>query len=603
MINSSRKTFFVIIAAFLLSFPLFVKVSYAAEFPEDAIAYWQMNEENADVYTVYDSTVNSYHGTRYGAAQTSDGECDYALSFDGDNDYVSTPLNIDQGGSTPYTFEAWVYPTSISSGKHQVISTDNGGDDWSILRKGATWWVFTGATEWNTLKSVDVGKWQHVVAVFDPGSGVKFYKNVYETDTISTIDYDSADNNVCIGVNPGDWTEYFDGVIDEVVIYDYALTAEEVAERYWKTWQDIVDDTRITSVDAWSRFSSLGLDSSGNVHIAWHDSRDGDYEIYYTKLYSNGNDAVDDTRITSAGGNSLEPSLGVDSSGNIHISWEDDRDGNAEIYYTKLYSNGTTAVDDTRITSDDAISSNPSLGVDSSGNVHIAWHDTRDGNYEIYYSKLYSDGTTLVDDTRLTSDSATSRLPSLGLDSSGNIHIAWEDDRDGNWEIYYTKLYSDGSDAVDDTRITSYIRGSIVPNLGLDSSGNVHIAWVDYRDINWEIYYTKLDNNGITTVDDTRITSDSAGSWSPSLGVDSSGNVHIAWWERLDENNSEIYYTMLDNNGNTEVDDSRITFDGAHSLFPSLGLDNSDDVHISWHDTRDVKTEIYYIKGEIVPCE
>ncbi len=148
-----------------------------------------------------------------------------------------------------------------------------------------------------------------------------------------------------------------------------------------ETWWDVVDDTRLTSDDANSSSLSLGVDGSGKVHIAWYDYRDDSWEIYYTKLYSDGTTAVDDTKITSDSAPSAWPSLGLDGSGNVHIAWEDYRNGDPEIYYTKLDNNGNTVVDDTRLTPDDSAESvSPSLGLDDSGNVHISWRDRRDFN-------------------------------------------------------------------------------------------------------------------------------------------------------------------------------------------------------------------------------
>ena len=68
---------------------------------------------------------------------------------------------------------------------------------------------------------------------------------------------------------------------------------------------------------------------------------------------------------------------------------------------------------DIRLTDALGESSESSIAVDSAGNIHIAWHDDRDGNYEIYYTKLDNAGNTLVDDTRLTDATAYSKNPSM----------------------------------------------------------------------------------------------------------------------------------------------------------------------------------------------
>lgn len=150
-----------------------------------------------------------------------------ALQFDGVDDYVSTPLNIDQSIYYPgLTLEAWVYPTSISAGRHHVISSNDGGYDWSILREGGKWFVYTGEESRNTGFNVDRFQWQHVAAVFFPGTGIIFYKNS-QLNAIPYIDYDPNDNNVAIGRKPG-YGEYFTGQIDEVRVWNVARTLPEI---------------------------------------------------------------------------------------------------------------------------------------------------------------------------------------------------------------------------------------------------------------------------------------------------------------------------------------------------------------------------------------
>jgi hypothetical protein len=191
----------------------------------EPIAWWHFDERRGTI--AYDS-IGSNHGTVQGAAWTS-GKVAGALSFDGVDDVVTTPVNIEQAGrSEGVTLCAWVYPESIEWGRHQVISTDDGGYDWSLLCEGETWQVFIGNESANTELAVNPGQWQFVAAVFEPNSGVWFYKNDQKV-FIPSIDYDTSDNNIAIGNNPGPWDECFPGKIDEVRVYDRALSADQIA--------------------------------------------------------------------------------------------------------------------------------------------------------------------------------------------------------------------------------------------------------------------------------------------------------------------------------------------------------------------------------------
>ncbi len=193
-------------------------------------SYWKFDEGRET--TAHDS-IGSNDGEISGAAWET-GVSGTSLSFDGRDDYVQTTRNIDQGGSTDITMVAWVYPTSTSPGRHQVISSDDGGFDWSILRKGRKWHAFTGNGSWNSGFTVDVNKWQHIAAVFKPGEDVIFYKNAVNRLRGSAPAADTNDNNIAIGNNPGHWDEYFKGKIDEVAIYNNVLSAEQIQQLYQK---------------------------------------------------------------------------------------------------------------------------------------------------------------------------------------------------------------------------------------------------------------------------------------------------------------------------------------------------------------------------------
>ena len=187
------------------------------------------------------------------------GQVGLSPEFRSGNDAILTSMDIDQSSSSPgVTMMAWVLPTSASPGRHQVISSDDGAYDWSLLRKGATWHVYTGAGSRSTGAEVQVGYWQHVAAVFDPThSQTRFYLNgVLVTDTLD-IDYAGLDHDIALGFNPGSNDQFFDGRIDEVQVYQRPLATSEIETifRYQGQWveerqthQLTVDDDAPTSI-------------------------------------------------------------------------------------------------------------------------------------------------------------------------------------------------------------------------------------------------------------------------------------------------------------------------------------------------------------------
>jgi hypothetical protein len=75
--------------------------------------------------------------------------------------------------------------------------------------------------------------------------------------------------------------------------------------------------------------------------------------------------------------------------------------------------------------------------------VHTVWYDYRDGNFEIYYKRSTDGGESWQADTRLTSDTAVSCNPTISV-SGMVVHVVWNDLRDGYSEIYYKHSTDEG---------------------------------------------------------------------------------------------------------------------------------------------------------------
>jgi YD repeat-containing protein len=187
----------------------------------------------------------------------------YSLEFDGSNDYVGTPVVIDQShNSVGVTFEFWAFPHT-TSGTHAAISSDNGGYDWAVETNGSTWQLFTGSNRWNTGVAVDANQWQHVTVVYKPHSGIEFYKNDQKVTT-STIGYDSNSLPLTIGRSPG-YSSYFDGLIDEVRVWNRSLSEAEVLANIYDTVPPVTESLAgYWRLDTGSGLVARDLSGNGN---------------------------------------------------------------------------------------------------------------------------------------------------------------------------------------------------------------------------------------------------------------------------------------------------------------------------------------------------
>jgi hypothetical protein len=248
---------------------------------------------------------------------------------------------------------------------------------------------------------------------------------------------------------------------------------------------------RLTWTSGSSYDTAVAIDSSDAIHIAWYGYSPGVPEIYYKRSPDGGATWNPVKRLTWTSGNSYVPAIATDSSNAIHIVWEDETPGIAEIYYRQSPDGGSNWNSAKRLTWTSGGSYMPVIAADSSDTIHVAWYDHTAGNLEIYYKRSEDGGSTWGPAQRLTWTSGGSRYIAIAVEANAIIHIAWYDDTPGASEIYYKRSTDGGSTWSVAQRLTWTSDSSSYPAMAIDSGSNIHLVWEDMTPANWEIYYKK----------------------------------------------------------------------------------------------------------------
>ena len=202
--------------------------------PDTLIHQWSFDEESGDYAH---NSVNVLGGNVNGATWT-DGRYENALDFDEDNeDHVSIPHDSTLSFKDEFTVAAWIYLQDNSEG--QVLQK---GTNYSLfeVRKGDgnnPSNVYKDGSEWHLMeytKPIDffVGEWHHIALTYDGDTATNYIDG--EKDEEFNVPGQVATNtdNLAIGTNAPWKTHYFNGKIDEVVIYEIALSPSEIEEVY-----------------------------------------------------------------------------------------------------------------------------------------------------------------------------------------------------------------------------------------------------------------------------------------------------------------------------------------------------------------------------------
>lgn len=352
-------------------------------------------------------------------------------------------------------------------------------------------------------------------------------------------------------------------------------------------------DVRLTTDGgvSWTSYTSarcLAAGSNGGLHAVWFDDRDGNYEIYTKRSTDGGSTWLVDTRLTSNPADQYHPAVAaVDST--VHVVWWDERQGlNSEIFYKRSTDAGASWSDDTRLTYDTAKSHYPSIAA-AGDTVHVVWWDERTG-WDIWYKRSTDAGATWSADIALTTTLGLSMWPSVTV-ADGSVHVVWFDDRDGNQEIYYKRSTDGGATWGEDTRLTTADFYSEYPVVA--AAGQVvHVAWSDNRDGNYEAYYKRSTDGGATWQPDVRLTVADRSSTAMSLAA-AGARVHLFWIDNREWYWGEVFHRVSLDSGSTWGAEERLTFNDQPSDRPTGCMWDST-VAVLWEDNNPGNWEIYF---------
>ncbi len=205
------------------------------------VGHWTFNEGHGS--TAYDYSTNTNHGTLHNPNWPQGPG--YALDFNGTSNYVNAGNDVSLDITEEVTIVAWVtlnanavgddsWRAIVSKGKDEAYQLRKAG---SVSPDSFRLNIITteGSDSIDSNYKVEANKWIHVVATYSSVTGeMKLYVNgdIDKTETHSNgglIEINSK--NLRIG-NRGDDSQYWDGKMDNVRIYNRALSAQEVEDLY-----------------------------------------------------------------------------------------------------------------------------------------------------------------------------------------------------------------------------------------------------------------------------------------------------------------------------------------------------------------------------------
>ena len=196
------------------------------------VAHWELDESSGT--DAVDSIADN-DGTLAGNPSWESGILEGALDFDGDGDRVDAPPIL-KAGSSQISVLAWVYKRDLgddrvlskSSGTNvsdHIFSLGVGGDVIRVRLKTAD----NGGSDDYDAGTISLNTWTHLAFTYD-GAVLRIYKDGNESAQYAfTGDIEASSLPVVIGNVNNSANRYWNGLLDDVQIYDRALSSGEIS--------------------------------------------------------------------------------------------------------------------------------------------------------------------------------------------------------------------------------------------------------------------------------------------------------------------------------------------------------------------------------------
>ncbi|PKN01110.1 MAG: hypothetical protein CVU77_07110 [Elusimicrobia bacterium HGW-Elusimicrobia-1] len=205
--------------------------SVTAVWGSGLVGYWAFGEGSGT--TAKDASGNNNNGTLTNSPTWVAGKYGIALSFNGSNNYVISPTAGFSTGNASRTMECWVRTASADTLHVITYGTLTVNTGSFIYMAGGKMMMGFYSNDLDSGFSINNSIWRHIVFTFD-GSTVRTYVDGINGATASKTAATATGTSFYAGQR-GDSIYYLPGSIDEIRIYNRALSESEIKSRYAAT--------------------------------------------------------------------------------------------------------------------------------------------------------------------------------------------------------------------------------------------------------------------------------------------------------------------------------------------------------------------------------
>ena len=369
----------------------------------------------------------------------------------------------------------------------------------------------------------------------------------------------------------------------------------------------------------------IAVGGEGTIYVAWVDLRENNGGDIYLRRSDDEGESFSAEVVVHGGGNVpagrwRSVDMVIDSEGSVHMAWVESMGvGSTDILYVRSTDRGTTFSDPVSVVGYElsSVEDFPSIAVDSSGIVHVAWIDGRelkegDSEYDQVWTARSLDNGLTFEPSHRASDIADGAGGSceccptaMEVTPDGDVVIAFRGNVSNVRDIWVARSTDRGESfeegiAIATEPVTLFACPVSGPDLAVDRFATAHIMWQDRRESDGKkgyLYYTILADGTRSVPLDRPITTDATRTNFPSIALTPNGALLTAF-----DSSTPLSYRgeyLLSHDGGTTfenedgfVEDPTIS----NQQVPSLATGPDGTRYILWQDDRNGSSDIFFTR-------
>jgi len=366
----------------------------------------------------------------------------------------------------------------------------------------------------------------------------------------------------------------------------------------------------------------LALGPDHILYVVWAEGREGQFNVRMTTTTDRGATFTAPVPVNSpheqaVAGWQEGPQIVVDRVGTVYVLWVGAHEQGIRL--ARSTDGGRTFERSVRVGERiPARQTYPSVAVDSSGAIYVAWLDSRlstkrepPHEFQVFFSKSTDGGKTFTPDRSVTPNDPVGVCDccrtAIEVGPGGEIVMLYRD-VDARFVRDIAMVRSTDGGATFRKPVPVSASGwqfggcpADGPSLGIDGSGQIHAAWMDGREGSWNIYYA-VSRDGRSFSEAQRVNVDPTlaqvprrAVWGsgghPALGLASSGGAWIVWEDK--HGGGKVYLAHASAgtvSSPLRVDDAQ---DPSPRSYPRVVVDEAGIAYVAWMDRRGGASEIY----------